>query len=87
MEGLKEEKELSGTRLFLNGLKSSLRNLVTERTTKVKENKSKITSTPHFLKEYGKNIYKIFFFKDINTFLEVLAIGTILKRSIPFLKY
>ena len=57
MEGLKEEKELSGTRLFLNGLKSSLRNLVTERTTKVKENKSKITLTPHFLKEYGKNIY------------------------------
>ena len=75
MEGLKEEKELSGTRLFLNGLKSSLRNLVTERTTKVKENKSKITLTPHFLKEYGKNIYKNFFFKDINTFLEVLAIA------------
>lgn len=87
MEGLKEEKELSGTRLFLNGLKSSLRNLVTERTTKVKEHKSKIALTPHFLKEYGKNKKIYIFFKDINTFLEVLAIWTILKGSIPFLKY
>ena len=61
--------ELGATKQFLSELKSSLKNLLTERTTKIREHKSKIYLQPQFFKNYGSSEYV----KEIHTFLEALT--------------
>ena len=61
--------ELGATKQFLRELKSSLKNLLTERTTKIREHKSKIYLQPRFFKNYGSSEHV----KEIHTFLEALT--------------
>ena len=49
--------ELRGTKQFLGKLKVGLRNLITERETKIRENKSKIFLAQEVFKNYGSPKY------------------------------
>lgn len=61
--------ELVATKQFLRELKTGLRNLITERATQIRQNKSKIYLQLSFFKEYGSSEH----IKEIHAFLESLT--------------
>ena len=63
--------ELAGTQQFLCELKTGLTSLIIERSTKIRENKSKVFLSPDIFKEYGSSEY----IQEIHTFLKALNIA------------